>query len=165
MLLLLLLLLQYLKLEEVGEQTRLQQWQVDHRHSLLAIMYHHTVDHSKKSSWNGHPLGPTGEGEGRGRGDGGGEVEREDMERDELEREIAMERLSNVERDVEGKMAEQRPEGEELVSAGRHRDVEMVQERREERSVIGAIEEKQESEERVHWRREEDVGEIATSGR
>ena len=40
--------LQYLKLEELSEQLRLNQWQVEHRHSLMAIMLHHTVDHSKE---------------------------------------------------------------------------------------------------------------------
>lgn len=44
---------QYLKLEEVGEQVRLNQWQIDHRSSLLAVMLHHTIDHSSNDSWNG----------------------------------------------------------------------------------------------------------------
>ena len=45
--------LQYLKLEEVGEQVRLNQWQIQHRSSLLAVMFHHTVDHEQEASWNG----------------------------------------------------------------------------------------------------------------
>lgn len=40
------MLLQYLKLEELSEQSRLNQWQMDCRNSLLAIMLHHTVDHN-----------------------------------------------------------------------------------------------------------------------
>ena len=38
---------QYLKLEELGEQMRLLQWQLSYRKSLMAILLHHTVDHSK----------------------------------------------------------------------------------------------------------------------
>ncbi len=38
---------QYLKLEEDGEQSRLNQWQIDHRGSLLAVMLHHTIDHER----------------------------------------------------------------------------------------------------------------------
>jgi len=43
-----------LKLEELGEQTRLNQWQKAQRSSLLATMLHHTINHSSPSStWNG----------------------------------------------------------------------------------------------------------------
>ncbi|XP_003387467.1 PREDICTED: CXXC-type zinc finger protein 1-like isoform X1 [Amphimedon queenslandica] len=40
----------YLKLEELGEQMRLLQWQLSYRKSLMAILLHHTVDHSKDRS-------------------------------------------------------------------------------------------------------------------
>ena len=36
---------QYLKLEDVNEQSRLHQWQINCRSSLLAVMLHHTVNH------------------------------------------------------------------------------------------------------------------------
>ena len=36
---------QYLKLEEVNEQSRLHQWQIERRGSLLAVMLHHTIRH------------------------------------------------------------------------------------------------------------------------
>ena len=39
--------LQFLKLEEVGEQIRLHQWQIEHRESFLAVMLHHTVAHGE----------------------------------------------------------------------------------------------------------------------
>lgn len=45
--------MQYLKLEEVGEYIRLNRWQVEHRCSLLAVMFHHTINHSEQSAWNG----------------------------------------------------------------------------------------------------------------
>ena len=38
---------QYLKLEELNEQSRLNQWQINCRSSMLAIMLHHTVDHQR----------------------------------------------------------------------------------------------------------------------
>ena len=44
--------LQYLKLEEVNEQCRLYQWQIDYRGSLLAVMLHHTVDHETEEDTN-----------------------------------------------------------------------------------------------------------------
>lgn len=47
------LCMQYLKLEEVSEQTRLNEWQIKHRSSLLAVMFHHTTNHSEQASWNG----------------------------------------------------------------------------------------------------------------
>lgn len=62
--------LQYLKLEEVSEQTRLNQWQIEHRNSLLAVMFHHTINHEQESSWNGDTLEPEGDGEGREDGSG-----------------------------------------------------------------------------------------------
>ena len=41
-------------MEEVGEQIRLNQWQMSHRSSLLAIMLHHTTRHTDSSStWEG----------------------------------------------------------------------------------------------------------------
>ena len=45
-------LAQYLKMEDEGEQSRLLQWQNDHRGSLLAVMLHHTIDHEKQSNAN-----------------------------------------------------------------------------------------------------------------
>lgn len=39
----------YLKMEDEGEQSRLLQWQNNHRGSLLAVMLHHTIDHEKES--------------------------------------------------------------------------------------------------------------------
>ena len=32
---------------------RLNRWQIEHRSSLLAIMLHHTIDHTEQTSWNG----------------------------------------------------------------------------------------------------------------
>lgn len=40
--------LQFLKLEEVSEQIRLHQWQIEHRESFLAVMLHHTVAHGEE---------------------------------------------------------------------------------------------------------------------
>ena len=40
--------LQFLKLEEVSEQIRLHQWQIEHRESFLAVMLHHTVAHEEE---------------------------------------------------------------------------------------------------------------------
>lgn len=37
----------YLKLEDVSEQIRINQWQIENRGSLLPMMLHHTVDHTK----------------------------------------------------------------------------------------------------------------------
>ena len=36
-------------MEDEGEQSRLLQWQNDHRGSLLAVMLHHTIDHEKQT--------------------------------------------------------------------------------------------------------------------
>lgn len=36
---------QFLKLEDVSEQCRLHQWQIEHRESFLASMLHHTISH------------------------------------------------------------------------------------------------------------------------
>lgn len=47
---------QFLKQEEVGEQIRLNQWQMSHRSSLLATMLHHTIQHPH-SSCNGTGTG------------------------------------------------------------------------------------------------------------
>ena len=43
---------QFLKLEEVGEQCRLHQWQIEHRESFLALMLHHTVAHEPDGQQN-----------------------------------------------------------------------------------------------------------------
>lgn len=40
----------YLKLEDVSEQIRINQWQIENRGSLLPTMLHHTVDHTKGTS-------------------------------------------------------------------------------------------------------------------
>lgn len=45
----LLLPTQFLKLEDVTEQIRLQQWQIQHRGSLMARLLHHTIDHSREN--------------------------------------------------------------------------------------------------------------------
>ena len=42
--------LQFLKLEDVGEQCRLHQWQIQHRESFLAVMLHHTISHERGTS-------------------------------------------------------------------------------------------------------------------
>ena len=41
---------QYLKLEDVSEQIRINQWQIENRGSLLPTLLHHTVDHTKGTS-------------------------------------------------------------------------------------------------------------------
>ena len=48
--------LQFLKLEEVGDQIRLHKWHVQHRGSLMARLLHHTIDHTKERE-----AGETGE--------------------------------------------------------------------------------------------------------
>ena len=40
--------MQFLKLEDVGEQIRLHQWQIEHRESFLAVMLHQTVAHEEQ---------------------------------------------------------------------------------------------------------------------
>ena len=45
----LLLPTQFLKLEDVTEQIRLQQWQIQHHGSLMARLLHHTIDHSQEN--------------------------------------------------------------------------------------------------------------------
>lgn len=42
--------MQYLKLEELSEQSRLNQWQMDCRNSLVAVMLHHTIDHGQDAT-------------------------------------------------------------------------------------------------------------------
>ena len=39
--------MQYLKQEDISEQQRLLQWQIDYRGSLLAVLLHHTIDHTQ----------------------------------------------------------------------------------------------------------------------
>lgn len=56
---------QYLKLEEVSEQSRLHQWQIERRGSLLAVMLHHTIRHDDKEE------GSTATGSSNGSGDVG----------------------------------------------------------------------------------------------
>jgi len=55
----------YLKLEEVSEQSRLHQWQIERRGSLLAVMLHHTIRHDDKEE------GSTATGSSNGSGDVG----------------------------------------------------------------------------------------------
>ena len=44
---------QFLKLEDVSEQCRLHQWQIEHRESFLASMLHHTISHDNDTlQWN-----------------------------------------------------------------------------------------------------------------
>jgi hypothetical protein len=51
---LIVLILQFLKLEEVGEQIRLHQWQIEHRESFLSVMLHHTVAHGEEGGRGSH---------------------------------------------------------------------------------------------------------------
>lgn len=38
-----------MKLEDVGDQIRLQEWHMQHRGSLMARLLHHTIDHSRET--------------------------------------------------------------------------------------------------------------------
>ena len=40
--------LQFLKLEDVGDQIRIEEWHIQQRGSLMAQLLHYTIDHSKE---------------------------------------------------------------------------------------------------------------------
>lgn len=39
---------QFLKLEDVGDQIRMEEWHIQQRGSLMAQLLHYTIDHSKE---------------------------------------------------------------------------------------------------------------------
>ena len=41
-------IMQFLKLDDVGDQMRLHKWHIQHRGSLMARLLHHTIDHARE---------------------------------------------------------------------------------------------------------------------
>ena len=46
------LVLQFLKLEDVGDHIRIEEWHIQYRGSLMAQLLHYTIDHSKEEARN-----------------------------------------------------------------------------------------------------------------
>ena len=80
--------IQFLKLDDVGDQMRLHKWHIQHRGSLMARLLHHTIDHARDREME--------ERGGEKEGEEGEEGEMEDLEGEgEREEETSIETESD----------------------------------------------------------------------